>query len=318
MELAVKKPDIHDKRYIEIDSAEKVVTIVPIGDTHWENRGCDVQALRDCVQWIKNEPNCYAFMMGDLLDCTPQDHKFYHPKQLRSEFTADNVWEGAASTLAHELRPIRDKILGVMTGNHEWRLESSYGYNTTQVVCNILNDDLVSKELRSDYRQMEKFRLSKASVGHPKAVKNYRYCSTVSLTFGLKTKKQKTGGICKKVVRLWLHHGAGGGATQGAPLNKLVKMAEHFEGIDIFIMGHHHKEIATRTTCFTFTHTKGEPTTRDRLFVVAPAFVRSYYEGHSDYAERKMLSPATIGWTPIRIKPFDGRRRDRTKFWVEV
>lgn len=317
MEQAIKAPDAEDKRYIEIDSAETVVTLVPIGDTHWENRGCDVQALRDCVQWIKKEPNCYAVMMGDALECTAQDHKFFHPRQLRKDFDADNVWEGASATLAHELRPIRDKILGVMTGNHEWRLESRYGYNTTQVLCNILNDDLVSTELRSDYRQIEKFKLSLARRGHPKAVKNYRYSSVVTLTFSLKTKGQ-TSRPPKRAIRLYFHHGAGGGATQGAAINKLVKMGEHFEGVDIFVMGHYHRDAATRTQCFTFSHTSNELIARDRLFVIVPAFLQSYYEGHSDYAERNMMPPAVIGWTPIRIKPFHGKDRKNPKFWVEV
>lgn len=90
------------------------VHIYPLGDLHIGSRELDMELFRKWRRTVLADPVGYVVLIGDMID-----------NGLRNSKT--NVYEATMSpweqkeTLAEELRPLKDRILGAIRGNHEER-----------------------------------------------------------------------------------------------------------------------------------------------------------------------------------------------------
>ena len=50
----------------ELGEEIKKLTIIPISDTHIGDKSTDLKAFKDVLERIKNEPNTYTILNGDL------------------------------------------------------------------------------------------------------------------------------------------------------------------------------------------------------------------------------------------------------------
>jgi UDP-2,3-diacylglucosamine pyrophosphatase LpxH len=304
MELNVQPPQVVSKLRLVAQHNGDTFYVVPIGDIHWENRGSDKAALRKTIAFIRDTPNCLALIMGDVLDAIPHDDKRYHPGVARVEYLEEmeSIWQGAVYKLAQELLPIRDKIIGIHTGNHEKVVAKRFHFDITKYLCDILNEDLIPKKLPLADKAAYLLKLSNYGCQiEPRAVRNLRYCAVTRLHFGIAYDKKMA-----RDIDIWSHHGSGGGRKEGAAMNRIIEAQTIFEGADIYIMGHVHKEMSA-TRAFLYLNRLGDLKAVERKFVVAPSYLRSYEVGRrDDYAEQLMMSPATIGHVTIEIKPFIG------------
>lgn len=110
--------------------AEKI-EIHPMSDLHIGDRHCDYKSILERIEYIKNTPNCYCILDGDLMDAA----------------IASSVGDtyGASiqpmEQLKHCVRlfdPIKDKILAVLPGNHENRIYRADGIDITSLMCSQL------------------------------------------------------------------------------------------------------------------------------------------------------------------------------------
>ena len=106
------------------------IYFIPIGDFHVGDKsglgGSSQEGInatkkfRDMTKWIKETPQAYTFLMGDLFDATIRTSiGNVHDNQFNLGEAKDFVTE--------ELRPIKDKILGAIEGNHEQRIIRATG-----------------------------------------------------------------------------------------------------------------------------------------------------------------------------------------------
>jgi hypothetical protein len=290
------------KTNIPVYSIKDEWTLYPIGDIHYENKGCDRVALRKTIRAIQENPRALAIIMGDCFDGIPRDDKRFRPNISDFDTSRESIWQDAVMALADELRPIRDKILGVHMGNHEMTILTRYDVDLIKMLVDDLNNDLVSAQITGPLER--RAWLHKLSHGnHPRAVRYYDYCAMTRLRFMYK--KTETEKSSSNFVTIWSHHGSGGGNTEGAALNKLVQQPVNFVA-DVYISGHHHKTPSTKTSLLYLDET-GRLREKKRVFVKAPSYLRSYEVGRSDYAERSLHSPAYIGHSAVLIKPFNGK-----------
>lgn len=98
---------------------------------------------------------------------------------------------------------------------------------------------------------------------------------------------------------LYLRHGAGGGGTVGAQVNRLEKQAGIIDA-DIYVSGHTHTQVAFPRDVFVMEGDK--PVRKKRLFVCSGSFL-----SYEDYAATAGLPPAHIGAPRIYL---DGERKD--------
>lgn len=94
----------------------KQVRILPFGDFHYGNPLCSLKHAERAIKFVKDNEDVYMVLTGDLCEAITVASKGNIYKQLvEPEMQRDFMIEF--------LTPIKHKILGMVTGNHEMRIK---------------------------------------------------------------------------------------------------------------------------------------------------------------------------------------------------
>lgn len=108
------------------------ITIIPISDVHIGDKTSNLKAFKEILERIKNEPNTFTILNGDLCNIALKNSK--------SDVYSDELTPmEQVLQIINFLEPIKDKILVMSNGNHEQRI-------TNDTNIDILY--LVAKQLR--------------------------------------------------------------------------------------------------------------------------------------------------------------------------
>lgn len=151
--------------------------IIVISDLHYGNPYCSLKHFQRTLDFIKNNDNVYGFLNGDLMEAILKTslgdihEQELSPKKQRKDIT-------------EILMPIKDKILGMTTGNHEQR------------ITNLTSDDpseLIAEDLNIPYRpEGMLFKLSFGDYNNRTQNKPYVFWSYISHGYGgARTKSAK-------------------------------------------------------------------------------------------------------------------------------
>jgi len=152
------------------------------------------------VDFIRDTPNCYCFLNGDLLEAATKASKGdVYTQKLTPQEQRDAVVD--------ILLPIKDKVLGVTTGNHEGRI-----YNETGV------------DLTADIA---------AALGVPYRAEGMLY----KLSFGDGNDNHKGKAF---VFWSYITHGYGGARTKSAKAVKVERVGTWIPRCDFVAMSHDH------------------------------------------------------------------------------
>lgn len=182
------------------------ITIYPISDVHLGARECKEQEFIKFVSDIKDQPNTYLILGGDLIN-----------NATRSSVT--NIFEETMrpadqkKEMAKILAPVAHKILAAVSGNHERRSGKDADDDPTyDVLCKLDREDV--------YRENMAF---------------------VKLQFG----EQDGSGIRNPTYTIVVTHGAGGGMLTSGAVLRGERFGYAIDGMDALIMGHTHKPFTT-------------------------------------------------------------------------
>lgn len=226
--------------------------IYPLSDLHIGDPKADIKMFRQFVANIKAEENRYIVCVGDLLN-----------NAIKTSIS--NVYNETMSPrkqvafLAEELEPIKDRILCMVEGNHEYR--------STKDVDQSPSERLAEKLGCKHYYQDEA--AIKISLGKGYNQKPITYT-------------------------IYLTHGASGGKWPGNAINNTIHLALSLENCDIVIVGHSHKKVASKIAKRHFDVRNNVVRQIENLVVVS-----SHWSDLSGYAARKMLLPSAKGTIPI-------------------
>lgn len=249
----------------DLSSDLKNLQIEIFSDLHIGSRKCDYKLIKERVEKVKNDPNRYAIILGDLCNNSTRN-------------SVGDVYEEALTPMQQievvvkTFEPIKDKILGVTSGNHERRTYKSDGIDILHVVCNQLGI--------SD-----------------------KYDSTAMLLFirlgQCHDKKER-----KIVYTLYMTHGDGqGGRTIGGKANGLQRRGD-IVNADIVVTGHTHAPFTFRDAFYEVNYTNSKVVLKEQVFVNASATLD--YEG---YAELYGMKPSSKT-SPVII--LNGRNKSVT------
>ena len=98
----------------ELSTNINKLTIIPISDVHIGDKTANLKAFKEVLERIKNEPNTYAIVNGDICNFALKTSK-------------SDVYEGLSPMTemleaTKYLEEIREKLLIISSGNHEDRL----------------------------------------------------------------------------------------------------------------------------------------------------------------------------------------------------
>ena len=188
------------------------IQIYVLSDMHIGDANADLPTLKKIVEHIKNTPNMYVILLGDILNTALKTSK----SDIYSETL--NVME--AQKLALELLlPIKDKILAMTPGNHENRVWKEVGVDLSLWLAEKLS-------VQDRYRN-----------------------NNIALTiqFG-----SDVNGNPLRLNIFGQHGAYGGGRRLGAAMNALEDLDGIVGNADIYIRAHTHQPIQGSRNIFLF------------------------------------------------------------------
>ncbi len=250
-------------KYIEKSVDDDVAYLIPISDLHIGDKSFSKSGrkkLNGYINWVKERDNAFVFLGGDIFNVAGR-------QTLTSPFDSGTDEYELAIDL---FEPIKDKIIGAIDGNHEFRMIDEFGYSPTSLLCKHFNI------IYARWSAIIRFKVGKRKDSYNRYRENYF---------------------------VYYHHLTGGGRRTGSKINKLEDLREIVEGMDVYIGGHTHQLSAHPKEIY-YPAMQGKRVERRRMWFVNSG---SYYDWGDNYSEQKMYSPPKLGSPRIR---FDGKKHD--------
>ena len=242
---------------VDLPSEFEELKIEIFSDLHIGSKKCNYQLIQERVSKVKNNPNTYCIILGDLIN---NSTKTSVGDVYEEQLTPMQQIQKAISIF----EPIKDKIIGVCSGNHERR-----SYNTDGI-------DLLwmfSKELGLESK--------------------YDYCSCLLfIRFG---KMDGHHMYKKNIYTLYMTHGDGqGGRTIGGKANGLQRRGQIVDA-DIVVTGHTHAPLTFRDCYYQINYGTSSVKKMEQLFINASSTLE--YEQYSELYGMKpssTISPVIV------------------------
>ncbi len=120
----------------KLDKNIKKLTIIPISDVHIGEKCANIKAFKETLERIKNEPNTYTILNGDLCNIALKNSK--------SDVYSDEMTPmQQVLQIINFLEPIKDKILVMSNGNHEDRITKDTSIDVLYLVAKQLRIEQV-------------------------------------------------------------------------------------------------------------------------------------------------------------------------------
>lgn len=182
----------------------------PLADLHIGDRSCNFKDIQSELEYIKNTPNAYCVLDGDLMDTAIK-------KSIGDTYAQDLTPMEQLKQCVAIFAPIKDKILAVTSGNHENRIYKEDGIDTTLLMC----DQLDISDRYSDTSALIYLRFGKDPI-HAKRRIGYS---------------------------IYMLHGNANGRKEGGKIQRLIDLAEIVDA-DIYISAHTHQPASLRNTFY--------------------------------------------------------------------
>jgi len=182
-----------------LDKSFKELEIVPIADIHYGNPLFSLRHLNKVRDYIMEADNRFTILNGDLIECVIKSSK-------GDIFSQKESIQKQRDWIIDFFTPLKDKVLGMTTGNHEMRV-----YRETSI--DISAD--IAKALGCPYR--------------PEGI-------LIKISFGDNNKRTK-----EKPYTYFIYstHGYGGARTKSAKAVKVERLATWIHA-DCYIQAHDH------------------------------------------------------------------------------
>ena len=188
------------------------ITIIPIFDVHLGSPECMEQEFIKFVNTVKETPNVYLVLGGDLIDNGTKS-------SVTNPFAATMRPSVQKREMANILEPVKDRILCMLPGNHERR--SGKDADDDPVY-----DIAVKLDCEDLYRENIAF---------------------VKIRMGKEGSVNEVAGKDRPCYVLAVMHGSGGGILTGGSVNRAERFGYVFSGqMDALILGHTHKPYTTQ------------------------------------------------------------------------
>lgn len=263
-------------KIIKIDLPREldVVELHTFADEHIGDEHSDIKRVMERIEYVKNTPNAYCILNGDLMDNATKT-------SIGDTYTqVFNPMEQLAKAV-ELFAPIKDKILCITHGNHENRTYKKEGINLSRLIADQLG------------------------LGD-------RYTPTSAVLFirlgeearGLK-ETNGSGKVRQICYTLYVLHGSGGGRKEGAKAIRLADMSAIID-TDVYIHSHTHLPMIMKQAYHRIDSRNSTVSLVTKLFVNTAANLD--YGGYGEAQEFKPSSKDTpVIYLNGRKKSFEAR-----------
>ena len=234
------------------------VTIYPIADVHL---GACEHAEPEWQSFLKRveQEDAYLILAGDLLNNAVRSAGFANP------FNETLRPRDAKKRMVEYLAPVKDRILCVVTGNHERRTYRDDDQDLTYDICSKLDIEHLYRE-NVAYMCVS---CGKRSTNKDKPHTTYTFA---------------------------VIHGTGGGIYTGAAINRNERFGNVVDGLDCLVAGHVHKGFISKPAKICINAHNRVVTMKHYVVISCVSWLN-----YGGYAAQKMLLPAHT-CDPQRLK----------------
>lgn len=246
---------------IKIDLSQDIsqLEIHTFADEHIGDEHCDIKRLLTRIDYVKNTPNAYCILNGDILDNATRT-------SIGDVYMQEFDPMGQLQKAVEIFSPIKDKILCITHGNHENRTYKKEGINLSRLIANQLG-------LADKYTPTS---------------------AVLFIRFGTASNGKKetngSGKVRKICYTVYTLHGSGGGRKEGAKAIRLADMASIID-TDIYIHSHTHLPMVMKQAFHRIDTSNSTVACVDKLFVNTAANLK--YGGYGEAGEFKPSSMET-------------------------
>lgn len=241
----------------ELSNELEFVNIYPLADLHIGSKFFKRKILELHLNTIKNDPNGLLILNGDLVNNSIKT-------SIGDIYEETMNPEEQIDLLVELFEPLKDKIIGVIGGNHEVRTYKQTGISILKNFC---------------------YRLGLIDV----------YSNVSNLTF-LSFGKSRDRDNVKNTFTIYNSHGRGGGKMIGSKANRVHNLSSIVPNADLYIHSHTHAPITFKDSYVSADSRNKGFSIQDRLFVNTNA-----YEGFGGYGEVIGLSPSNHDMIKIEL-----------------
>ena len=244
-------------RTIKVDLSRELTSLELhiFADEHIGDEHCDLPRLMERIEYVKNTPNAYCILNGDLLDNATKT-------SIGDTYTQEFNPMAQLQRANEMFSPIKDKILCITHGNHENRTYRKEGINLSFLIASQLGvADKYSPTSAALFVRFGELPNYKESNG-----------------------SGQTRKICYTIYTL---HGSGGGRKEGAKAIRLADMASIID-CDIYIHSHTHLPMIMKQGFHRIDTRNSSVALVDKLFVNTAANLN--YGGYGEAGEFKPSS----------------------------
>ena len=217
-------------KVIKVDLPRELssIEIHTFADEHIGDEHSDIKRVIDRIEYVKNTPNAYCILNGDIMDNATKT-------SIGDTYTqVFNPMEQLAKAV-ELFEPIKEKILCITHGNHENRTYKKEGINLSR---------LIAKQLGIEDRYTPTSAVLFVRVGEGGKNTHYR----------------------KSCYSIYVLHGSGGGRKEGAKAIRLADMASIID-CDIYIHSHTHLPMIMKQAYHRVSWSNSSVALVDKLFV---------------------------------------------------
>lgn len=204
------------------------IEVHPMADLHIGDSLSDFKLIEERIEHIKNTPNAYCILGGDLMDTAIAS-------SVGDTYGANLKPMDQLNQCVKIFGPIKDKILAVLPGNHENRVYRSDGIDITEMLC--------------------------AQLGIPE-----KYTNTTALIFLRFGKRKGSHHGRPQLYTIYATHGAGGGRKEGGKINRLADLACIVDA-DVYLHHHTHLPAAFKNRFHRVSGANSSVSLVEKLFV---------------------------------------------------
>lgn len=229
-----------------VSNVKGSVEIIPFFDVHIGDELCNTTLLKKWIEYVKKTPNAYAILGGDLINNSLKN-------SVGDIYSEEYDPTSQMAMIVEYFKPIKDKILIILEGNHEYRTTKDVGISPCMHIATAL-------ELKD------------------------RLCYTAGYLF-LNTKiRGNSTGITYTV---YTTHGNSGSTVIGGKATALEKMSKVCHA-DLYLVGHTH-DVLTFKKNFIIPDPRFKKVKEvTRTFVNSNSFL-----SYGGYGAKKGYSPST-------------------------
>lgn len=247
------------------------IYLYPLGDIHLGTIHCAEEEIIDKVSEIKNNPTAYWIGMGDYAECITPSDKRWDPSQkvIPDWLKQDDIEDCQRKRVVNVLKPIKDKCIGLLYGNHEDVIRIRNHANIHKHICEDLGAD------------------------------NLGYSCLIHFLFRRKNSNES------HLFKGAFTHGNGSARTEGGQLNYLKRFMDDFDA-QIYGYAHVHtikanspESLSSNDAC--------KIVSKCKVGAITGCWFRTYTQGEvASYGEKKVYKPTRIGCPRFFFLPSKG------------